>query len=148
MARPLRWLVVLLVAGLVCVSTAAARTVHCRSTKPVYELTTNLLVGLPGEYAAPHKLLPGCQVAKTLSSGIYQSLHARKKPAPQIILRNTPSPGEPGHQAYVFIPYLVSHATTDTITGTIFCLTHPSWYIRFTIRGPNAPPLVKPAAVI
>src|ERR1700759_4953369 len=103
MARLLQCLV-LLVAGLVCVSTAAARTVHCRSTKPGYSLATNLPVALPGEYAAPDMLLPGCQVAKTLSSGIYRSLHAHKKPPPQIILRNTPSPGEPGHRAYVFIP--------------------------------------------
>ena len=138
-ARALRCLTVLLVAGLACASTAAARTVHCRSTKPVYALTTDLPAGLPGEYAAPRKLLSGCQVAKTISSGIYRSLHAHKKPAPEVTLRNSPSPGEPGHQAYTFIPYLVSHVATDTVAGTVFCLTHPSWYIRFTIRGPNAP---------
>jgi hypothetical protein len=138
MARMLRCLTVLIVAGLVCASNAAARTVNCRSTKPVSALTTNLPAVLPGEYAAPHKLLPGCQVAQTISSGVAQTLVAHKKLPSTITIRNTPSPGEPGHQAYVFIPYVVGHKASDSATVTVFCLTHPGWYVRFTVTGPQA----------
>jgi hypothetical protein len=139
MVRALRSVAVLIVVGLVGVSTAAARTIRCRSTKPVVALTTDLPAGLPGEYAAPHKLLAGCQVAETISSSLGQKLLAHKKIPATIILRNTPSPGEPGHQAYVFIPYLVFHKASDSVTGTVFCLTRPSWYIRFTVTGNHAP---------
>jgi len=137
MSRALRYLAVLIVVGLVGASTAVARTAHCGSTKPVSALTTDLPAGIPGEYAAPHKLLSGCQVATTISSGIAQDLLAHKTPPSTITLRNTPSPGEPGHKVYVFVPYLVSHKATDSVTVTVFCPTRPTWYIRFTVTGPR-----------
>jgi hypothetical protein len=138
MARALRYVALLIVVGLVGVSTAAARAVQCRSTKPVVALTTDLPPGLPGEYAAPHRLLAGCQVAETISSSLGQKLIAHKKIPTTITLRNTPSPGEPGHQVYVFIPYLVFHKASDSVTGTVFCSTRPTWYIRFTVTGHHA----------
>jgi hypothetical protein len=139
MARALRHLAVLIVAGLACASTAAARTVKCRSTNPVSALTTDLPAGLPGEYAAPHKLLAGCQVAETISTSLGHKLVAHKKIPATITLQNTPSPGEPGHQSYVFVPYLAFHKASDSVTGTVFCSTRPTWYIRFTVTGPHAP---------